>query len=756
MERIKWFFLILLISLINTLPVDAQETKYKDIYPYISSGRLTEAEPLLIQYLKDDPENASANLQLALIYEKRFKSYDPISQFDAVIQNAENAKTYFLKAGLLIDEKEIRRYGDKYYTNLAKPDEKGRPEVTYQHVKSVIDSAFIDIDHYLRTVPDVHSNFMNAVKYYRNSYDAFLMLNGNYTNLSELYFQYNNALDKKLLQIRRDCDSSQYFLKRFLEASEIFPLHKYKQSCQVNKIENFRIDGLEPSPDFMDSVISLWDYGNWADDVRKKYNAEFKPVLDGLLTAEESLKSNLDVLSDPQKALQSAAGLIKPDWDLIHKITNYDEASLAAGILLYQDSKQNILFQKLFDQKLSRDTSIMISKNTLLVYYSKLFNLCQSGDSALEQLKKRNNDENRKKYSILLSKYFPDDPDLNKYISGESEYLKMNLTTYAGKIKDEILLKNDLPADSTSFVMYKKIRLPLVYSVVDSANIKPEVLYTSSVVRAIKNEMYVAGFMLPKKNKGSTTAFLAKLDSAKNVQWLNYYTSGGEATTVVRNRIGALTLYPQGIAFILNSCCIKADTTVNTLMLIKDTGKPDTSLVLSQHGFPRMMAYDENVNSFFMTFKGKKLIPDDTAEITPLTWINASVFDGESTSHQFNFSGNLKNIIPLKSGWLVAGNFSRINDPSFSNSTAGDGPRDTKAFTLILDENGAIKKMKVFNNPEPYDLYTVYKINDDNINLLGIPGRMPEKPRVILQHDIPWIHYIFDSNLKVLYYNGDK
>ena len=389
MDRIKLFFTTILVSLISVFPSIAQDLKYKDIYPYISSGRLTEAEPLLTDYLKSDPDNASANLQLALIYENRFKSYDPIGQYKEVIRNAEDAKTYFLKAGLLIDEKEIRRNGDKYYTNLARPDEKGRPEVTYQHVKSVIDSAFIDIDHYLRSVPDVYSNYISAVKYYRNAYDSYLMLNGNYRDISDLYFQYNNATDKKLLQIKQDYDSCQFFLKKFLQATEIFPLHQYQQTLQVGNIENFKLDGLEPSPDFMDSIISISDYGAWAAKTRKNYNSEFKPVIDGLLTAEESLNTKLEILSDPQKALQSSATPVDPDWDLIHKISGYDATSLAAGIMIYQVSKQHILHEKLFEQKLSRDTSMQISKEVFLVYYSKLFSLCQKADSTLEELKKK-------------------------------------------------------------------------------------------------------------------------------------------------------------------------------------------------------------------------------------------------------------------------------------------------------------------------------------------------------------------------------
>ena len=132
----KLLYMVLLLVIATACDLAAQDLKYKDIYPLIESRNFSDAVPRVREFLLQEPDHPSANFQLAIIYERRYQGYDPITQYRPAMKNAENAKLLFLKAQMLIDEREIKRNGKKYYTNFAKLDNRGKLTVEYQDVKN--------------------------------------------------------------------------------------------------------------------------------------------------------------------------------------------------------------------------------------------------------------------------------------------------------------------------------------------------------------------------------------------------------------------------------------------------------------------------------------------------------------------------------------------------------------------------------------------------------------------------------------------
>ena len=93
----KLLCLVLLIITASATNLVAQELKYKDIYPLVESRNFSDAVPRLREFLLQEPDHPSANLQLALIYKRRYQSYDPIMQHRPAMKNAENSKFTFNK-----------------------------------------------------------------------------------------------------------------------------------------------------------------------------------------------------------------------------------------------------------------------------------------------------------------------------------------------------------------------------------------------------------------------------------------------------------------------------------------------------------------------------------------------------------------------------------------------------------------------------------------------------------------------------------
>jgi hypothetical protein len=107
----KKSFIILLLSFLLPFTNFAQlELDYEDdINPYFLGDSVEIVFPILYDYFKYNNDHPATNIQLALIFDQRYKNAHPISDYEAAIANAERAKLLFGRSRDLIDDREIRR-----------------------------------------------------------------------------------------------------------------------------------------------------------------------------------------------------------------------------------------------------------------------------------------------------------------------------------------------------------------------------------------------------------------------------------------------------------------------------------------------------------------------------------------------------------------------------------------------------------------------------------------------------------------------
>ena len=88
--------------------------RYKDVFPRIAQASDEEALALIKGYLVNDLDHPNCNLRLALIYENRYKTSNPITEYERAMANANEAKIRFTKSAAVVNEKEVRKNSGYY------------------------------------------------------------------------------------------------------------------------------------------------------------------------------------------------------------------------------------------------------------------------------------------------------------------------------------------------------------------------------------------------------------------------------------------------------------------------------------------------------------------------------------------------------------------------------------------------------------------------------------------------------------------
>src|SRR5260221_13711451 len=109
----KYFYLILvfLLSLTST----AQRLKYKELFPLMPSMSNNELKNSLKEFLNEELDPPNANLGLALVYEKNYKSGNALINYEYEVANAQQPKLPFTKSRKLVDDREGKRNNENYF-----------------------------------------------------------------------------------------------------------------------------------------------------------------------------------------------------------------------------------------------------------------------------------------------------------------------------------------------------------------------------------------------------------------------------------------------------------------------------------------------------------------------------------------------------------------------------------------------------------------------------------------------------------------
>lgn len=264
---------MIILSLSFVLPfasIAQLELDYEDdINPYFLGDSIDLVFPILYDFFKYNNDHPASNIQLALIFEERYKNAHPISDYESAIANADRAKLLFGRSRDLIDDKETRRNA-WYYPNFTSQFKRnGKPEVEFDSVKAVFERGLIEADSFLIHMPPIHSNFMKMVEQYDLATKNFVRINGDYNSLKDVYLLFDDELESRFDLVKSSYDSTLYYFRKYKEAAAEYPPFELNQDISISQIKTYRLDGLVIQTDFLVDNIRLWDYGSWVDQVKK-------------------------------------------------------------------------------------------------------------------------------------------------------------------------------------------------------------------------------------------------------------------------------------------------------------------------------------------------------------------------------------------------------------------------------------------------------------------------------------------------------
>ncbi|MFC2124573.1 hypothetical protein ACFLU5_07155 [Bacteroidota bacterium] len=724
----KLLYIVLFLIAAVAFDINAQELKYKDIYPLIESRDFSDAVPRLREFLQQEPDHPSANFQLALIYERRYKSYDLIMQHKPAMKNAENAKLLFLNAQMLIDDREIKKNGKKFYTNFARLDERGKLTVEYQNVKDKIDSAYVEIDQFIRNSPNIYHYFTKSVQFHDKVTKRFADINGRYTSLKSLYLLYDRDLKKSMQDLKEEYDSCLFYFNKYMEATAAYPIVDYNQTFEIRKINNYRLDGLMTKNDFLGEKIIFWDYKSWVDEVEQMITSDIAELRNQINLNEDKLDASIRILEKPSSAIGREIELKEVDRDLVLKLRNYDYNSMVTPLLLYKDSKQNLLYKALAEFELEEDTTQSITYENQLTYYSQMINLSREGDSLVNLVTVLNKPDNYAKHTDYFKTYYNGESGFNTFISREKSFVEDKVKEYAQQIQNTILENLNIEEDSSQFITHGKVKIPFYLTALDSITIPDNSIFTTHINYNQDSTYYLAGVTRPKSDSNNVVVFVSKVNKVRETEW--FRTIDVEIDTIgpdSHNTVASMIVTSVGCILTINSMHMISGVMMNTIKVISETGDETFSKRIEEEFYPRSLSFNEQSNSYLITFKGTDII-EDIVMPEPLVVIRLDK-DGEVLwRKQTMISGNVEDLINIKGGFLVVGNFSEISMDDGTTVSLNGELGQTNTYVLKIDWLGNMTEKKLFQSDRPFYTRKIIKVNDENINLLGYRGNFSTRP----------------------------
>ncbi len=675
----------------------AQTIKYKDVVIIIEGTSDEYKMDVLSAFLAKNLDHPAANLRIADLYIKKMQATDPLIEYEKIQALAKRAQQKLFKARLLINEKEVKKRQD-YYKWVAKKQQVS--QVSFALVKQELKSGEKEVDNLLNSLPAVYNAFTNSVDFYDKAVKNFANISNNYPSLKNLYLLYDNdKLDQPFSQLKLDYDSSLFYFGIYKSMTDTFALKGYNQSLKIKPINVFRYDGLVTQINFLKNDVHMWNYGAWADTVRKVIEGDIKELRDLLITNEQRQNKALEKLKTASNTKDIKP--VKVDKSLVFNLLRFDYNNPIVPLLKYKESKQRLLIE---DGNSTYFDTAHIEIERKLQFYTNMVYQIKEADSIAAQFKNRFNAIRMAKYNSFLNDYYGGIDGSSQYIASEKNALRKELAIYGQLLQEGV--ESIKPIDSIGkSVRYRKVNFPLQIVTLDSALLATGVPFTTTILKAPEGGYYIAGQYKPNKKIRNTKVYLIKLTASKKMSWFrNYDVKIDSLVFDSNNYLADLTLTNEGVAFLIRSEHLTKPTTATTLFNILSDGSLKMAQRLNTSLYPRGLIYNQAQNSFVVCTNGEnKKIEANAKNKLELQTYN-SLGELSWTYSEIN-TGAFLGMLKTEEGYVIARNYNAISTP--------------KILLTKVDFAGLKQQEKLIEVKKSDRITNMYKLNDASIHLLG-------------------------------------
>ncbi len=715
--------------------------RYDETLPVILSLPPSGAIAQLKTYLEEQPANPSIFLQMAVIYEKRYRDGDPMTDFEYKLGNAKLALEGYSKALQLMDDKGVKRAEEEYF-NFGQYDEKGRLSVNYDSLVARVNGSKADLQKFVDFAPSIYEAFTSSFSHYDQAHKIFTVIVGKYPTFKEFYLLYTPAIDGQMDQIKSHYLKFAEAFDAYKAASSAYPTG-YNQSLTVREIHTFRLDGLESQINFLKPNIQVWNYAKWVDDTRAEITKEIGSLRASLVTENHQLDARLGTVKN-EFGSESFEPL-KASKEVLFNLRKYDLNSVVEPLFLYKEKKHDLLYQQVLSSSL--DTSRLVDTDRKLYLLGQMIYKIRLADSVLVDVRRRNTPECLSRHSEFLTTHFKGIPGVNTFVDTESKVNRTDFTHYVDQIKTTLYQK--LKADSIQeFVAYKKLKIPLFEGQQTEYDSLGDALITTKILKNFDGSMFVTGIMKNQKEK-LVQSFICGVTTDKKIAWYNEYLLLTDSTTGRKGhtRIPTLQAVPGGLVVLLNGEDT-SKTRVNHLLILDEKGTATLTRKLLIDKYPRTLAFSQRDNSLLVTLKGDRF-PVDIFHESELVVASLDLAGALRWQSINSYKGDIAGLLEVEQGFLVVGNFNLIKDKEGRMQRGGRSSEETNTFVQRLDMEGRVVDLKLIKHGGPMVVNRLYRAGDDCINLFGARSAYFSSSNLITDPEVAF-HIILNKDLEVL------
>ncbi len=727
----------------------AQTIRYKDLVPAFETMGKEERKYALKEYILEDLDHPNANFRLALIYQSNYRMADVLTQYEYLLANAEQARLRFVKAKLLIDEREVSKNNEYYAPLFNMVDAKGKPSVQFPVVSDKITKGLDSSMQYITNVPPIYHSFTRSVSFYGNAVKIFSEINTEFLSMDDVYLYFDASFDKKLGALKQSYDSARFYFDRYLTLTKAFPIPYHKQKYHVKPIVTYRLDGLITRMNFLTSDVEFWDYSTWVDLVRKSVADEIFALRNRLNQNEIRLTENLLKISASNG---EGVGPIALEKQVVFNLNNYEKQSLVLSLLEYKHFKQDWLLKI---KSFVPDT-LNLERNATI--FSTLIYSNRRADTLLMTVKERATKEKIRKHKEFITQHYGGQEGLQKYIEDEQENIRVTFAQNTGDLRAALVNMVTTPhvVGTDKLIRFGKWNVPnAVHTPTPEMLAKGDPITLQSR-KSPDGSTYLAGIYRPDKKTNLTVAYVAHVNADGKPGWMqsfNYKIDSVAAASDSHNYLGPFELTQEGCVLVVRAKHLIRPISKNIFVYLNEKGEEKFHVRIADKAFPRKISFTERTNSFVLLFKGQDEVTE-YSELEYLTLVGVNALGDILWRRQLQLAGALTDFINLIDGYMLAGNFTQLRDLQGKEHKSKQG--ESYPFLVKFSDRGDIETVKPMITAKPVFITNIVKVTDKSINLIGKEGSPNSMSGKILSREDEVVHVMSNRLCEIVCSNLPK
>lgn len=738
MKKVLFFSVLSMSLLAFNYSSDAQKrVKYEDLLPGILNSEPGIGVADLENLVKEDPENPSMYLQLGLIYYKRFEESDPITNYKKAMANIQLAKEAFDNCERFLTEKDVKKNKEEYI-NFAIYDEKGKFSVSLDSIQKNILGSRQNMDAFEINMPGIYEDFTRSYTHYSKANRTFTRIISKHRSIKDLYLLYDDQMAQSFEEIKSNYLESLKFFKSYKEKINGYDIG-YNQSIKVDTISIYKLDGLAVEINFLEQdEIPIWDYAKWVDDTKAYIDEHISALRLMMIENEKITSAKLNKVPE-----DVANGHLEPlhiGKEFLFTLRKYDLNSVVEPLFLYNEKKHELLIQEELN-KFSEET-MKISPERQISHYGYLLSSIRKSDTLLQHVETRNTDFSYQKYKGFLDDYYSGMSGLNLMVEREKATSQAQFEDYLTSVR--LLLEEKYKPDSVeTTVKYRRVSIPNYTSVPRLDSLQPSQHVTMQKTVNLDGSAYLGGVYLNDKSN-LITAYVCRVEPNNSVGWYKDFTLQMDSVKADSHTIlSAMVGGQAGCTFVLNGTHHENGAKMNTLFSYSEEGEQLMVRNLIIDDFPRIIEFEEQTNTFLIGFNGRELAKNKT-ETSQVVLANYNVIGDLLWKYSKEVVGDLVGVVALEDGYLINGNYSRIQDNTGKFSRVEDG---FASYLIKVNNSGQWSNERMLSTPFPYNTTHFLKAGEHSIHVIG--SKYLGQENYELESD-RLVHFIVNRDLDIV------